>query len=81
MGNKISMSGWVGHKNKGLADRELICLLSVASGMTDKEIAQRDDLSPRSVKGRIESVMHKLSVYKRPAMVAEAMRKGIITPK
>ncbi|MBJ2221028.1 response regulator transcription factor [Pseudomonas sp. MF7453] len=75
------MSGWIGHKNKGLADRELICLLSVASGMTDKEIAQRDDLSPRSVKGRIESVMHKLSVYKRPAMVAEAMRKGIITPK
>lgn len=81
MVNRIALDGWIGHKNKGLADRELICLLSVASGMTDKQIAQRDELSPRSVKGRVESVMHKLSVYKRPAMVAEAMRKGIITPK
>lgn len=65
---------------KGLAQRELECLLSVAGGQTDKQIAQRDGLSPRSVKGRIESVMNKLGVYKRAALVAEAFRLGLILP-
>lgn len=65
---------------KGLAQRELECLLSIANGHTDKQIAQRDGLSPRSVKGRIESVMHKLGVFKRAALVAEAFRRGLILP-
>lgn len=70
---------WKGNLGLGLAERELNCLMCVASGMTDKEIAQRDGLSPRSIKGRIESAMFKLGVYKRPALVAEAMRRGFIT--
>lgn len=70
---------WKGNLGLGLAERELNCLMSVASGMTDKEIARRDGLSPRSIKGRIESAMFKLDVYKRPALIAEAMRRGIIT--
>lgn len=61
-----------------LAERELSCLLAVANGSTDKEIAKRDGVSPRSIKGRIESVMHKLGVFKRAALVAEAMRLGLI---
>lgn len=70
---------WRGLLGHGLAERELVCLLSVAAGHTDKEIARKDGLSPRSVKGRIESAMHKLGVYKRPALVAEAMRRGLIS--
>lgn len=61
-----------------LAERELQCLLAIANGGTDKEIAKRDGVSPRSIKGRIESVMYKLGVYKRTALIAEAMRLGLI---
>ncbi|MDF3197573.1 helix-turn-helix transcriptional regulator [Pseudomonas sp. 1912-s] len=61
-----------------LAERELRCLLAIANGGTDKEIAKRDGVSPRSVKGRIESVMYKLGVFKRPSLVAEAIRLGLI---
>lgn len=76
----ISFGSWKGTLGKGLAERELSCLLAVAAGHTDKEIARRDGLSPRSIKGRIEAAMHKLGVYKRPALVAEAMRRGLISP-
>jgi len=76
----VICGSWRGLLGKGLAERELSCLLAVAAGHTDKEIAQRDGLSPRSIKGRIESAMHKLGVYKRPALVAEAFRRGLISP-
>lgn len=76
----ITCGSWHGRLGLGLAERELACLLAVASGQSDKQIAQRDGLSPRSIKGRIESAMHKLNVYKRPALVAEAMRRGLISP-
>lgn len=76
----ISNGTWKGNLGLGLAERELSCLLAVASGQTDKEIAKHDGLSPRSIKGRIESCMHKLGVYKRPALIAEAFRRGLISP-
>lgn len=80
MTDTISFGAWQGSLGKGLAERELSCVLAVAAGHTDKEIAQLDGLSPRSIKGRIEAAMHKLGVYKRPALVAEAMRRGLISP-
>lgn len=76
----ISNGTWKGNLGLGLAERELSCLMAVAAGQTDKEIAKHDGLSPRSIKGRIESCMHKLGVYKRPALVAEAFRRGLISP-
>ena len=76
----VTCGSWKGFLGNGLAERELICVLAVAAGHTDKEIARRDGLSPRSIKGRIESAMFKLGVYKRPALVAEAMRRGLISP-
>lgn len=76
----VSNGSWKGKLGMGLAKRELSCLLAVACGQTDKEIAQRDGLSPRSIKGRIESCMNKLGVYKRPALVAEAFKRGLISP-
>ncbi|NMY67332.1 LuxR C-terminal-related transcriptional regulator [Pseudomonas sp. WS 5414] len=80
MKKTICFGSWQGCLDNGLAERELSCLLAVAAGHTDKEIAQRDGLSPRSIKGRIEAAMHKLGVHKRPALVAEAMRRGLISP-
>ncbi len=78
MSRTIRFEVWQGFLGKGLAEREISCLLAVASGYTDKEIAQMDGLSPRSIKGRIESAMFKLGVFKRAALVAEAMRLGLI---
>ena len=80
MNQTVCFAGWKGNLGLGLAERELSCLLAVAAGQTDKEIAKHDGLSPRSIKGRIESCMHKLGVYKRPALVAEAFRRGLISP-
>lgn len=80
MSESLVFGSWRGLLGQGLAERELSCLLAVACGQTDKEIAQRDGLSPRAIKGRIESCMHKLGVYKRPALVAEAFKRGLISP-
>lgn len=80
MNQIIHFGSWQGVLGNGLAERELVCVLAVAAGHTDKEIARRDGLSPRSIKGRIESAMFKLGVYKRSALVAEAMRRGLISP-
>ncbi|WP_075117128.1 response regulator transcription factor [Pseudomonas aeruginosa] len=80
MDSVIQIGAWKGSSGALLAERELACLLSLASGMTDKEIARRDGLSPRSIKGRLESVMHKLGVYRRTPLVAEAIRRGLISP-
>ncbi|MFK3973740.1 response regulator transcription factor [Pseudomonas sp. NPDC087358] len=79
MSQTIRFQAWQGFLGRGLAAREISCLLAVASGYTDKEIAQMDGLSPRSIKGRIESAMFKLGVFKRAALVAEAMRLGLIS--
>lgn len=79
MEQTIRFGLWMGHLGRGLAEREIACLLAVASGHTDKEIARMDGLSPRSIKGRIESAMFKLGVFKRTALIAEALRRGLIT--
>lgn len=79
MDSVIQIGAWKGSTGALLAERELACLLSLASGMTDKEIARRDGLSPRSIKAG-SSVMHKLGVYRRTPLVAEAMRRGLISP-
>lgn len=80
MERQIAFSGFSANLNCGLARRELECLLALTAGLTDKQIAARDGLSPRSIKGRIESAMFKLQVYKRSALVAEAFKRGIIAP-
>lgn len=74
----ITCGSLCGKLGNVLAERELQCLLAIANGGTDKEIAKRDGVSPRSIKGRIESVMHKLGVFKRTALIAEAIRLGLI---
>lgn len=80
MSRTISFGVWQGRLGQGLSERELFCLLAVAAGHTDKEIARLDGLSPRTIKGRIEAAMHKLGVYRRPALVAEAIRRRLISP-
>jgi DNA-binding CsgD family transcriptional regulator len=71
---------WRGHLGRGLAPKELQYVMSVAAGMTAKEIAQAFGISPDSVKKRLDVAMFKLGVRRRTALVAEAMKRQIISP-
>lgn len=80
MESTIENGAWKGYLGRGLAPRELECLLSVAQGMTAKEIARLFDVSPSAVMKRLTSAMFKLGVHRQAALVAEAMRRQIISP-
>ena len=80
METEISNGAWKGHLGRGLAPRELQFLLSVALGLTAKEIAKEAGISPGTVAKRLTNAMFKLGVTRRAALVAEAMRRQIISP-
>lgn len=76
----ITVGSWIGHLGRGLAPRELQCLLEVARGLTSKEIAKHFGISESGVEKRIGDAMLKLHVRRRAALVAEAAHQKIITP-
>lgn len=76
----ITTGAWMGHLGRGLAPRELQCVLKVAQGLTTKQIAQHIAIAPGTVEKRLASAMFKLDVPRRAALVAEAMRRNIISP-
>lgn len=76
----ITSGPWMGRLGCGLAPRELECVLNVAQGMTSKQIARRFGISEGGVEKRIAAAMFKLEVPRRAALVAEAMRRQIISP-
>ena len=76
----ITIGAWIGHLGRGLAPRELQCLLEVARGLTTKEIARSFGISESGVEKRIGDAMLKLKVRRRTALVAEAAYQKIITP-
>ncbi|QGW77776.1 helix-turn-helix transcriptional regulator [Pseudomonas alkylphenolica] len=76
----ITSGTWTGQLGKGLAPRELEALLGVAQGLTAKEIARQMQITPGTVANRIENAMHKLGVHRRATLVAEAMKRQIISP-
>lgn len=80
METEISNGAWKGHLGRGLAPRELQFLLWVALGLTAKEIAQEAGIAPSTVAKRLTNAMFKLGVTRRAALVAEAMRRQIISP-
>jgi DNA-binding CsgD family transcriptional regulator len=80
MESTIISGTWIGHLGRGLAPRELECLLAVAQGMTAKEIARLIDIAPGTVVKRLSAAMFKLGVQRRAALVAEAMKRQIISP-
>ncbi|NWA32718.1 helix-turn-helix transcriptional regulator [Pseudomonas sp. C6002] len=72
--------GWKGHLGRGLAPRELQFLLWIAQGFSSKEIALEAGIEAGTVKKRLTNAMFKLGVTKRTALLAEAMKRQIITP-
>ncbi|MGG5288814.1 response regulator transcription factor [Pseudomonas shirazensis] len=76
----ITAGSWQGFLGRGLAERELQCVLGVAQGKTSKELARELGVQPDSIKKRVLSATTKLGVTRRAQLVAVAMQKGLISP-
>ncbi|MFJ2456422.1 LuxR C-terminal-related transcriptional regulator [Pseudomonas protegens] len=76
----ITAHGFTGFLGRGAAPRELECLLAVAAGATGKEVARALGISEDGVKKRLLSLSTKLNVTRRAALVAEAFKRGLISP-
>jgi NarL family two-component system response regulator LiaR len=70
------------HKIKDiLSDREMEMLRLLATGMSNKEIADRLCLSLRTVKAHMSNIFTKMNVASRSEALVEALRKGLLTLK
>lgn len=76
----INFAGFTGFLGRGAAPRELECLMAVAAGATGKEIARALGISEDGVKKRLLCLSTKLNVTRRAALVAEAFKRGLISP-
>lgn len=76
----ISTDTWQGRLGMGLAPRELEATLHAASDLTAKELARDLGMQPGTVGKRVLAATTKLGVTRRAALVAEAMRRGLISP-
>lgn len=76
----ITAGSWQGFLGRGLAERELQCVLGVAQGKSSKELGRDLGITADSVKKRVAAAMFKLQVNRRAALVGEAMRRGLISP-
>jgi len=76
----IVVGQWQGRLGMGLARRELECVLGLARGQTHKEMARDMAIAPMTVTKRVSSAMFKLGVARAPQLVAEAMKRQIISP-
>jgi DNA-binding NarL/FixJ family response regulator len=59
--------------------RELEIIEAVAAGQTNAAIAAAQGLSVNTVKFHLQAAFEKLGVHSRSQLVAEALRRGLIT--
>lgn len=59
-----------------LTARERQVLRLIAQGLSDREIARRLSISPRTVNGHVTKLLTKLDVESRTAAAALAVRRG-----
>jgi DNA-binding NarL/FixJ family response regulator len=71
----------VGAPLESLTERELDVLKAAATGVSNKEIAARLELSPRTVQIHLAKVFGKLNVASRTEAVVRGLKLGILTPE
>ncbi|MCP2260788.1 two component transcriptional regulator, LuxR family [Streptoalloteichus tenebrarius] len=76
LAGQIRMRG--GQHRPVLTDREREVLRSFAAGLTIPQVARNLHLSPSTVKSHTQRLYEKLGVGDRAAVVAEAMRRGLL---
>ncbi len=64
----------------GLTNRELEIAALVARGLTDREIAVRLVISPRTVDGHLRNVFAKLKISSRAGLAVWVARQGLLPP-
>lgn len=79
MSTIITHAGFTGLLGKGIAPREMECLLSIASGLTSKQAARALGVAPDTVNKRLLALTTKLGVTRRAALVAKAFALGLIS--
>lgn len=75
----ITSGELIGHLGRGLAPRELQCVLDVARGFTNKEIARHLNIAEGTVEKRLSYACAKLGKKGRTALAIEAVKRQIIT--
>lgn len=76
----IEHQGWQGHLGLGLTAQQIRCLITCMLGNKDKETARVLGLSHTTVKTYMNRSLCNLRCSSRAQLVAEAMRRAIITP-
>jgi DNA-binding NarL/FixJ family response regulator len=66
----------MGKTEQTLTSRELEVLRLVAEGQTDRKVAERLVISPRTVNRHLSNILGKLAVPGRAAAVAYVIRQG-----
>jgi DNA-binding CsgD family transcriptional regulator len=62
----------------GISDREREVLELLAAGRSNKEIAQRLEVSPNTVKTHVSKLFEKLAVSRRTEAISRARELGVI---
>jgi DNA-binding NarL/FixJ family response regulator len=62
-----------------LSDREMEMLKLLATGMSNKQIADKLYLSLRTVKAHMSNIFTKMTVASRSEALVESLRKGLLT--
>jgi len=62
----------------GISPRELTVLQEIAAGHSNKEIAQRLNVSPNTVKTHVAQLFEKLGAKRRTDAIAKARELGIV---
>lgn len=76
----IDFAGFTGFLGRGAAPRELQCLMAIAAGRTSKEAARELGVAADTIDKRLLALTTKLGVTRRAALVAEAFKRGLISP-
>jgi two-component system response regulator NreC len=85
---KLLVKDYLGQQKKdqsedsldGLTSREQEVLVLLADGESNAEIAEKLNISPKTVARHRENIMAKLNLHSRTELVKYAIRKGIIEP-
>ena len=64
---------------RGLSVRELQVLKNVAAGLTDKQVAKRLGISPKTVRNHLDQVFSKLGATNRVEAVINGLRVGLLS--
>lgn len=62
----------------GLSPRELEVLKSVAAGLSDKQVAGRLGISPKTVRNHLSQIFSKLQAGNRVEAVINALKWGLL---